>query len=518
MDTRPSQANIDAVPSLLTPDDQTPGVRSRMCSFAVGLPAKLLLLTIAFVMVAEVFIFVPSVANFRREWLMQRVVAAKIASLALEASGGAELPERLRQELLNTAGVHAVSVKRSDFRRLVLGMPNEMPISEVYDLRAPSFVELMIDGMAAFTVPPGRMIRVIGSSDMMPSGDEIDVVIDETPLRKALWHFAGNIFWVTLLVSMITAALVYLALIGLLVRPMMRITRNIVLFRENPQDTARIIVPSGRSDEVGIAEKELAALQTQLSGFLREKARLANLGLAVSKINHDLRNMLAGAQLVSDRLAMIADPTVQRFLPRLIRALDRAITLCADTMKYGRSEEAPPKRTRVPFRPLIEEVNESLGIEELNGVTFTVSVQPGLELFADRDQIFRVLSNLIRNALEALREAQPPPAFPALHVSAQQEDGTAIVRVSDNGPGVPGHVRPNLFKAFQSAAKSDGNGLGLVISAELVRAHGGDITLEDTPTGATFAVRLPAPAGPRLQDPSGRQRYDGTLAQDGFSS
>jgi len=466
--------------------------------FGLGLPAKLLLLTIAFVMVAEIFIFVPSVASFRREWLTQRVVAAKIASLALEASGGAELPERLRQELLTTAGVHAVSVKRSDFRRLVLGMPDDMPIADVYDLRAPSFVELMIDGMRAFTVPPGRVVRVIGSSDMMPRGDEIDVVIDETPLRKALWHFAGNIFWVSLLISM-------------------RLTRNMVLYRDNPQDACRIIVPSGRSDEIGVAEKELAALQTQLSGFLREKARLANVGLAVSKINHDLRNMLAGAQLVSDRLATLADPTVQRFVPRLIRALDRAITLCANTMKYGRSEEAPPKRARVPLRPLIDEVNESLGVEELAGVTFTVSIQPGLELFADRDQIFRVLSNLIRNALEALREAEPAPAFPALHVSAQQEGGIAIIRVSDNGPGVPGEVRPNLFKAFQSVSKSDGNGLGLVISAELVRAHGGDITLEDTPSGATFAVRLPASQGHHERDPSGRPRYDGTLAQDGFN-
>ena len=168
--------------------------RIRYGNFVFGLPVKLLLLTIAFVMVAETFIFLPSVASFRREWLMQRVVAAKIASLALEASGGAELPERLRQELLTTAGVHAVSVKRPDFRRLVLGMPNETAIADVYDLRSPNFVQLMIDGIKAFAVPPGRVVRIIGSSDLMPRGDEIDVVIDETPLRKALWRFAGKSF------------------------------------------------------------------------------------------------------------------------------------------------------------------------------------------------------------------------------------------------------------------------------------------------------------------------------------
>jgi signal transduction histidine kinase len=515
LDTRPSPPGIDVSP-FLPPKKPRSGIKGYW-KHALGLPAKLLLLTIAFVMVAEIFIFVPSVASFRREWLTQRVVAAKIASLALEASGGAELPERLRQELLMAAGVHAVSVKRTDFRRLVLGMPDQTSIADVYDLRSPNFIQLMIDGMRAFTVPPGRVVRIIGSSEMMPRGDEIDVVIDETPLRNALWHFAGNIFWVTLLISMITAALVYLALIGLLVRPMMRLTRNIVQYRENPQDNGLIIVPSGRGDEIGIAEKELSALQAQLTGFLREKARLANVGLAVSKINHDLRNMLAGAQLVSDRLATVADPTVQRFVPRLIRALDRAIMLCTNTMKYGRSEEAPPKRATVLLRSLIDEVNESLGVDELNGVMVTVAVQPGMELFADRDQIFRVLANLIRNALEALREAEPAPAFPALHISGSQEDGIALIKVSDNGPGVPATVRPNLFKAFQTAAKRDGNGLGLVISAELVRAHGGDITLEETPSGASFAVRLPLQGRQSQLRPTELPRYDGTLAQGGLN-
>jgi signal transduction histidine kinase len=499
------------------PAGKAGSLTAALAKLAVSLPAKLLLLTVAFVMVAEIFIFVPSVADFRRNWLMQRVVAAKIASLALEASGGAQLPERLRQELLATAGVHAVSVKRADMRRLVLSMPDEMPIAGVYDLRTESFFSLMLDGMKAFTAPPGRLIRVIGTSDMMPGGGEIDTVIDETPLRAALWHYAGNIFWFTLLISMITAALVYLALVGLLLRPMMHITRNMVFYRENPEDTARIIVPSGRNDEIGVAEKELATLQTQLTGFLREKARLANVGLAVSKINHDLRNMLAGAQLVSDRLASVADPTVQRFVPRLIRALDRAITLCSNTVNYGRSEEAPPKRAPFALRPLIAEVNESLGTEELSEVKISVSVPTGLELFADRDQIFRVLSNLIRNSLEAFREAEPPIAHPRIDITALREGETAILRVSDNGPGIPPLVRANLFKAFQAGASANGDGLGLAISAELIQVHGGEIALDDTASGATFVLRLPA-AVHNGSHPAGKADvFDGKLAQDSFS-
>jgi len=393
---------------------------------------------------------------------------------------------------LRTAGVHAVSVKRPEMRRLVLGMPDETQIADVYDLRTETFMQLIPDALQALAAPPGRLIRVIATPDAKAPSEEFDVAIDETPLRAAMWRYARNIFWLSIIISIITAALVYLALTGLLVRPMMRITRNIVAYRENPEDTSRIITPSGRNDEIGVAEKELATLQMQLSGLLREKARLANVGLAVSKINHDLRNILSSAQLVSDRLAMVADPTVQRFVPRLIRALDRAILLCANTIKYGRSEEAPPKRTRVPLRALLTEVNESLGVEEVSGVRMTISVPPTINLFADRDQIFRVLANLIRNALEALRQADPPVNDPKIEVTARQDGEAALIQVSDNGPGVPANLRENLFKAFQTSSKSDGNGLGLVIAAELVRAHGGDIRLEDAASGASFMVTLPA--------------------------
>jgi signal transduction histidine kinase len=499
------------------PAESPGGLKAALRKFAASLPAKLLLLTAVFVIVAEVFIIVPSVADFRRNWLMQRVVAAKIASLALEASGGAQLPERLRQELLTTAGVHAVSVKRPGMSPLVLGMPDGMQIAAVYDLRSGGIFALMLDGVKALVASPGRLIRVIASPEMMPGGGEIDAIIDETPLRAALWRHAGSIFWLTLLISVLSAALVYLALVWLLLRPVMRITRNMVSYRENPEDTARIITPSSRGDEIGIAEKELATLQTQLTDFLREKARLANVGLAVSKINHDLRNMLAGAQLVSDRLASVADPTVQRFVPRLIRALDRAITLCSNTVSYGRSEEPPPKRASFALRPLIAEVNESLGGEELNGVKISVSVPAGLELFADRDQIFRVLFNLIRNSLEAFREAEEPPEQPAIDITALREGNTAYLRVSDNGPGIPPLIRANLFKAFQAGASATGAGLGLAISAELVRAHGGDIFLDDTVSGAAFVLKLPAVAHISPPSISDADVFDGKLAQDGIS-
>lgn len=455
-----------------------------------NLPTKLLLLTIAFIMIAEVLIFVPSVANYRRNWLVERLNAAQIASLSLEAAESGTLPARLRYELLNTAGVHAVSLKRNDFRQLVLQMSDNRPISAVYDLREPSFLTLIMDGLHVFLVPRGRFIRVLDTPEM-GAGGEIDIVIDETPLKVAVWKFAKTIFWLSLIISVFTATLVYLALNALLVRPMTRITRNMVYYSEDPEDVQRVIKPSGRRDEIGIAERELAAMQSQLSVSLKERRRLAAIGLAVSKINHDLRNMLSSAQLVSDRLTAVSDPTVQRFAPRLIRALDRAIALCINVLAYGRSEEAPSRPTYFPLLLLVEEVAESLGFEDQPALDLETRVDPALQIWADRDQLFRVLSNISRNAVEAMREQPVNGEPPRLRIAAQEDEGLTVIRISDNGPGVPPAMRPNLFKAFHTTTRKYGSGLGLAISAELVQAHGGSLVLEDTHTGASFLLTLP---------------------------
>src|SRR5918997_785203 len=132
-----------------------------------------------------------------------------------------------------------------------------------------------------------------------------------------------------------------------------------------------------------------------------QKSWLAALGLAVSKINHDLRNLLASAQLFSDRLAGLPDPTVQRFAPKLMRALERAIDFCQSTLSYGRAQEAPPERRLLALQPLVEEVRETLGVGPDSNVQWISSVERDLRIDADPDQLFRVLVNMGRNALQA---------------------------------------------------------------------------------------------------------------------
>ena len=460
---------------------------SRVTRTVAGLSTKLLLLTILFVMVAEVLVFVPSVSNFRRQWLMERLHAAQIASLAAEAAPGGRLPAKLRDELLDRARVKAISVKHEDSRSLIVQMDTPEEV-DTYDLRDASWAELIGDALMVYVVPDNRVIRVVGEPGFNP-GETVDVVMEEGPLKAAMMKYGFDILGLSILISIITATLVFLALDWLLVKPMTQLTRNMVRFAEQPEDPSRIIAPSKRRDEIGTAERELAAMQNELSQTLSQKTRLAALGLAVSKISHDLRNMLSSAQLLSDRLAEVRDPTVQRLVPKLIASLDRAIRLCVQTLDFGQAQETPPNRVRFELAPLVTEVGDSLGLPREGEIDWDLNLEDGLEVDADRDQLYRVLANLCRNAVQAF-EAEPG-CIGTIQVFARRDGAVVSIDVADTGPGVPEQARKRLFQAFQSVARKGGSGLGLAISAELVMAHGGQIELVGNEGGATFRITIP---------------------------
>ncbi len=292
------------------------------------------------------------------------------------------------------------------------------------------------------------------------------------------------------MIAILTAALVYLALHYLFVRPMRRLTANLVAYHADPESPARIIPPSNRGDEIGVAERELADMQRDLVSMLHQKSRLAALGLAVSKINHDLRNLLASSQLISDQLAHVPDPRVQRFAPKLVRSLERAIAFCQSTLSYGRAQEAAPDRRMIAIEPIVNEVRESAGLASDSSIVWVNAIERGLTIDADPDQLFRVLLNLVRNAEQALR-SDSSTATKQIRVTGRREGSVAIIEVSDTGPGVPKKAREHLFEPFQGSSRDGGTGLGLVIAAELVRAHGGEMHLVEGTIGATFQISIP---------------------------
>ena len=468
-----------------------------------GLSGKLLLLTILFVMLAEVLIYVPSIANFRLSFLADRVAVARTVSIVLNANKDEpeapndpnkdkfKLPDKVIQDILDNLGAKTVAIKMGNQRKLLAVHDMPHTIHHDIDLRDPSPMRAVWEALQTlFFCSDSDVMRVVGLGP--PGADFIEILIEEGPLRRAMVRFSRNILLLSLVISAITAALVYLSLLYLFVRPMNRLTANVVAFRDAPENPARVIVPSGRDDEIGIAERELGAMQRDLASMLQQKSHLASLGLAVSKINHDLRNMLASAQLFSDRLVSVPDPNVQRFAPKLMRSLERAIAFCQSTLSYGQVQEPPPDRRPVVLDALVEEVRETLGLAPDSNVRWVGAVERGLRVDADPDQLFRVILNLARNSLQAL-EARAPndPGRDQLRVTGQREGAVVVIEVSDTGPGVTEKARAHLFEAFQGSTRPGGSGLGLAIAAELVRAHGGEIRLVDGTLGATFRIIIP---------------------------
>lgn len=463
-----------------------------------GLPAKLLLLTAGFVLLAEILVFLPSVSSYRISWLQERLVAAQLAALASDAFPGGQIPSALKGDLLRTAQVRAIASRREGERRLVMAPESDLNVDYVYylHLEPETFwdglglkFEQVKDAIATMLADSRRIIRVVGHTNEYGT-DLIEIVIPEAPLKAAMIRYGMNIMWLSIMLSLLTAAVVYFALSRLFIQPLTRLTKNMLRFSEAPEDPTLIMAPTDRSDEIGIAERELASMQRQLAALLTQKNRLAQLGLAVSKINHDLRGMLANAQLISDRLVDIPDPTVQRFVPKLIASLDRAITFCNSSLQYGKASEAAPRRELMLLKPLVEEVADSQGLPREGAIAFTADMDDGLRIDADREHLFRALSNLLRNATQAI-EAIDGKMDGLVRVAAHREGRKVILVVSDNGSGVPERARENLFKAFQGSTKKGGTGLGLVIAHELIQAHGGKLTLEQQTPGAAFRIELP---------------------------
>ena len=244
-------------------------------------------------------------------------------------------------------------------------------------------------------------------------------------------------------------------------------------------------MPGARADEIGLAECELAAMQRDLYGFLRQKERLAAVGAAVSRIQHDLRNILANAQLASDRLAACEDPEVKKLAPRLVTTIDRAIQLATTTLQYGRTLDLPPVPVRFALAALVEEA-AGAAMDGRCAIRFDNCVERALTVSADRDQLFRIVLNLVRNAVQSLAEGG------AVTVSAHVENGRIAIDVADTGPGIAEAVRDKLFQPFVSAGRSGGSGLGLAIARDLARGHGGDVVLVCTgPAGTVFRIVLP---------------------------
>lgn len=455
-----------------------------------GLSTKLLLLTAMFVMLAEVLIFVPSVATFRMRWLEERLATAAAVTVVLVEDDESHLSAEGQDKLLKALGAKAVAVREEGVSRLLVIADVPPEVDEHVDLAGTGPIRAMAAALDTLFFGGDRVLRVFGK--VGESASEFELIMPDRHLRTAMLAYSRNVALLSLLISLITATLVYTAIDRVMIRPIRAMTRAMLAFSRAPDDPAHIIRPEPRADEIGLAERELAAMQEHLHKTLGEQKHLADLGLAVSKINHDMRNILASAQLMSDRLQSAKEPGVQAFAPKLLRALDRAVAYTQAVLDYGRAQEPPPQRRRLRLRQLVEEVHDVLGIEPAGGIEFVNAVEPGFEIDADPEQLFRVLTNLCRNSVQAMSVEADDAVVRRLTVAAERSGSVSRVLVADTGPGLPAKARDNLFAAFRGSARSGGTGLGLAIAQELARAHGGGLELVESKGGSTvFAVNIP---------------------------
>lgn len=452
-----------------------------------SLTGRLLVLTTAFVMLAEVLIFVPSVANFRQDYLDARLERAQIASLVLLVDDMID-PE-VEAELLRNAEVFNVVLRRDEARELMLSSPVPGPVSATYDLREATSFSLMKDAIVRLFSPENDVIRVIGNP-VRDGGLVIEITMESAPMRSAMLDYGLRILLLSAVISLVTASLLFLAVRRLMVRPIRHVVDAMISFREAPEDGRRVLEPSSRVREIREAEEALHDLETQLAASLKQKERLAQLGGAVARISHDLRNILTTAQLFADRVEDSADPGVARTAPKLIGSINRAVNLCESTLAFGRAEEPPPRLSRFALAEVVSDVIESerLATGE-HEISYGEDVPAGLMLRADPEQLYRILRNLVRNARQAIEASGKPGE---IVVSGSEEpDGWAIT-VADTGPGLPPRAQELLFQPFAAGGRKGGSGLGLAIASDLVRGHGGRLELVETgPEGTVFAIHLP---------------------------
>ena len=510
-----SDASTDAGPR--------PAPRGRRLLWPGGLSARLLILTVLIALAAALLILVPSLADYQENGYLDRVRAAELASLTVDVAPARTVSAAIKTQLLRAAGVVSVAVQSEGVRRLEVEAARMPRTPELVDLRNSDLATWISQPFLTLFSGDDRYVRVV-ARPRFRDGDFIEVVIPNAPLREDLAAYLLKVVWMALFIAAVAGAGLFLLLDAFLVRPIQKLTLAMERFRADPEDPAAHIAISRRRDEIGRAEAELDVMQADLRAALASRARLAALGEAVAKINHDLRNMLSSAQIASERLASLQDPRVSQVLPRLERALDRAITLATDVLNYGKSQEAAPQPAEIVLLPAVHAAAEDAGFGD-GGVGLLSDVPAGAKIMADPEQLHRILVNLLRNAREAI-EAGGRAGQGLVRVSLDQQDGASVLRLADNGPGLPEKATQHLFQPFAGSARSGGAGLGLAISRELAQAHGGDLLLvANGPDGAAFELILPGTlatraaaatpvvsqsrAGPAVSPPARRPRAAG---------
>lgn len=455
-----------------------------------GLRSRLLVLTTGFVLLATLLIYPVLAGSFRNTWLLQRAQAAEIAALAVEAAPDGRVSDELSLQLLTQAQVVSVAVQEQDFREQILAPSIEIGHDLVtIDLRSETGFGIL-GAFSHMFAPDGRFLRILVAPEMTKDA-QMEIIVPEVALKDGLFAFSRTLLFVAIIISIVVGAAVYLAIYRLVVQPVRQLTNGLVRFANTPE-TADIEPVSSHTEEMKLANSALQSMQKTVSAAFRQRKRLAELGEAVAKINHDLRNSLAAAQIVSESLSQSEDPRVQRAAPRLERAIQRAVSLAEATLRYGRTESVAPNLSVVNLGSTVEEAATE-GLAGCGEIDWTLDMQGQVNAVADPEHVHRIVANLVRNSARAIQDQKDRTGPGKITARVAREGDKAVIEISDNGPGVPPKIAGQLFQPFSGSASRGGAGLGLAIARELARGMKGDVELASNgATGASFKLCVPA--------------------------
>jgi len=256
--------------------------------------------------------------------------------------------------------------------------------------------------------------------------------------------------------------------------PLTALIDTINEFSDDPTVASAIPDAITQSPEFTAAAGALESLQRNTLVALRQRERLADIGEAVAKINHDIRNVLSSATLVADTLIASQDPRVRRAAPHIVRSLEQSVVLCQSMLDYL-AEPAIPDPDIITMSELASEIAADSGlVVQYNGPD---------RLYLDRTMMARILLNLARNAATV--------GASRITIDIWRAGRLGVVDIADDGPGIPRGQWEDLFLAFRSRQRG-GSGLGLAIARDLAVAQGGNLKLaRSTDDGSEFRLQLP---------------------------
>ncbi len=237
------------------------------------------------------------------------------------------------------------------------------------------------------------------------------------------------------------------------------------------------------------AEEQIAKQQQQLI----QSEKMAALGGLLAGVAHELNNPLSvvvGQSVLLKETSQ--DPKIIQRAEKIRAAAERCARIVKSFLAIARRK--PPERSEVQVNEVIQGSLDLLAYQlKTDNVMLTLDLQTNLpRVFADGDQLNQVITNLVLNAKQAMQN-QVGPRRITVTSRENRDTGMIMVRISDNGPGVPPEIRTRIFEPFFTTKPAGaGTGVGLSLCLNIIESHGGRISIHDTEGGgATFVLRLP---------------------------